>query len=349
MKRLEKRLKRLLLLFIRILFPRTAHTHASVDWRSFERILVFRLDSRLGNCILILPLVQAIKISLPQAHIDVLITSRFSEIYENHPAINRVIPYDQGYLLKRPWRFLKIMRKLKQTGYDAVFSSSNPNTLSVSQAFFARMITSGCTVGFKWRESEYLFTDVVVGRTDIFYGESQVDLWRYFDAETQYQPPRIYIANHDSEQSAQGVLIWLGARGGKVIPEPLLMRIIHLLEKMRIDFSYAAGPADSGLVKKYTTEIAELVTILSGNLRQTAQFLKRFRILIMPDTGPMHLAAALNIPLIQVFIESNKKWYGYQGDNQIILSEKDDVKIVRDFIVKHTGDQKYAGLGKVLQ
>ena len=141
----------------------------------------------------------------------------------------------------------------------------------------------------------------------------------------------------------------MGARGGKVIPEPLLTRIIHLLEKMKIDFSYAAGPADSGLVKMYAPEISELVTILSGNLRQTAQFLKRFRILIMPDTGPMHLAAALNIPLIQVFIESNKKWYGYKADNQIILSEKDDVKIVRDFIVKHTGDQKYAGLGKVLQ
>jgi ADP-heptose:LPS heptosyltransferase len=55
----------------------------------------------------------------------------------------------------------------------------------------------------------------------------------------------------------------------------------------------------------------------------------------MPDTGPMHLAAALDLPLIQIFINSNEQWYGYSGRNRLIVKGESDLKQIGQFIETH--------------
>jgi ADP-heptose:LPS heptosyltransferase len=251
--------------------------------------------------------------------------------------------------LKRPWRFVRLVQRLRHNMYDAVLSSTNPNSFSLSQALFARIILPQRSVGFKWGESEYLYTDVVVGRTNVFYGDAQVDLWRYFDPQAYYKPPRLYFKNDINRSPDKNVLIWLGARGRKVMSEILLSRIVKLLEDMNISYSYAAGPSDKKLVKNYSTQLVQEVEFIQGNLYDTVMFFKRFKLLIMPDTGPMHLAAATDIPLIQVFIDSNIVWYGYKGKNQFILRENDDFQTMAKFIKKHIGTTHIMEQGKILQ
>ncbi|KAF5438030.1 hypothetical protein C5S35_01030, partial [Candidatus Methanophagaceae archaeon] len=49
MKKLEKLLKKFLVLLIRLLLPGNNQKEENDDWPNFKRILVFRLDNRLGN------------------------------------------------------------------------------------------------------------------------------------------------------------------------------------------------------------------------------------------------------------------------------------------------------------
>ena len=97
MKKLEKWLKQFLIFLIKILLPGKNNNKIKDHWHKFKRIHVFRLDNRFGNSILILSLVQSIKKSLPDVCLDVLMTSSYLELYQNHPAVQNTIPYD-------PWK-----------------------------------------------------------------------------------------------------------------------------------------------------------------------------------------------------------------------------------------------------
>ena len=97
----EKILKKLTLKLINPFF-RKKSTHIKKE--NLGRVLVFRLDNKLGNAILLLPLIQSIKNSIPEIKIDVLYSSNYSQIFDNHPDINSTIIYDQQYLFKNPFR-----------------------------------------------------------------------------------------------------------------------------------------------------------------------------------------------------------------------------------------------------
>ncbi len=330
----EKFIKRSIIFFLRFFFPQNSKDRIPADSNSFDRVLVFRLDNRLGNSILILSLVQVIKRRMPKIQVDVMMTSRFLEIYQQHPDIHELIPYDQNYLLSRPWRYLSLLQNLRSRKYDVVFSSSNPNAFSISQAILARLITRKHAVGFNWQHSNRIFTDVVNGNTQIHYAAAQVDLWRYFDPDAEYERPRLYFTLKDL-LPVNKLLFWLGATGNKKLPVDLILKLIDIFSGLSIKFELAAGPHDHGLIEVLPDEIQRQVLALSGTLKETATFFKNYKVICTPDTGPLHLAAALNIPLIQVFIGSNSTWYAYRGENFLLIDKTLNTELLKTFLNKY--------------
>jgi len=330
----EKLLKKTVIFFIKILFPKNIQSRSQKNWQAFKRILVFRLDNRLGNSILILSLVQAVKRRAPHIQIDVMMTSRFLEIYQHHPDIHQLIPYDQNSLLSRPWRYLSLLQKLHRSKYEVVFSSSNPNAFSISQAILARLITRKHAVGFDWQYSNRIYTDVVKGNTRIHYAFSQVDLWRYFDPAAEYRWPRLYFTLR-KHPPANKLLFWLGATGNKKLPPGLISNMMEIFTELKIQFELAAGPQDRGIIENYTNEIQRQVSIQSGTLHETADYFNNFKVICMPDTGPLHLAAALNIPIIQLFTGSNSTWYAYQGENFFLVEKTLIREPLKTFLYKY--------------
>lgn len=334
MKKSEKFFKRILLFFIRIFFPPPSLTAKNKNWHSFKRALVFRLDNRLGNSILILSLVQSIKRSAPHIQVDVMMTSRFLEIYNNHPDIHEVIPYDQEYLFRKPWRFISLLKNLRRREYDLVFSSSNPNTLSVSQAVFARLITRAHAVGFNWKESDRIYTAVVKGNTRCHYAFTQIDLWRFFHPEAKDEWPQLFFSKAPYLPQNR-VLFWVGATGNKKLPGHLISKLIHIFTELKIQFDLAAGPGDRKVIQNLPESVQQQVVLLAGSLSETASFFKNYKVICIPDTGPMHLAAALNIPLIQIFVNSNVEWYAYQGEHYFLINRDFETEPLQLFLHKY--------------
>jgi ADP-heptose:LPS heptosyltransferase len=332
MKKLEKWLKQFLILLIKILLPGKKKDKGNDDWHNFKRVLVFRLDNRLGNSILILSLVQSLKKSLPDASIDVLMTSSYVELYQNHPAIQTVIPYDQKHLFRNPIRFLFLIILLRKNKYVAVFSSNNPDAFSVSQAIFNRLVTKNRSIGFDWKESSRLYTDVVAGDTTIHYSQSQYELWRHFDKKADYHPPKLYYLNEAKLSPQKSLLFWLGATGNKILDEDLVNSIILMLSKLDVDMNLAIGPHDEEIIHIYTKPWRNDIRIISLNLKEIGEYFLNYKCIIMPDTGPMHLVAALEIPLVQVFVDSNIAQYGYRDSNKYIIDSEFDEERLMKFI-----------------
>jgi lipopolysaccharide heptosyltransferase III len=320
---LEKILKKTSFKIVSPFFKKKLNHFKKENWKSFKRVLVFRLDNKLGNAILLLPLIQSIKSSNPELKIDVMYSLNYSEIFENHPDIHATISYDQKYLLKNPLRYLSLIKQLRKNKYDVVFSSTNSNSFSVSQALFAGFLKSNFTIGFNWKESAEIYSAVVKGNTEIHYSQAQVDLWRYFDENAKFENPRIYFTPEKSQESGkEKVLFWFGATSNKILPKELFEDILLFLNENDIKYKLAAGPHDEHLLKTYTSIKKEDVMFLKGSLKETAKFLKQYKIIIMPDTGPMHLAVALGIPTVQAFINSDPVWYAYKGENLFLINKK---------------------------
>jgi heptosyltransferase-3 len=330
----EKFIKRTIIFCLKLFFPQNSQTRIPADYNSFNRVLIFRLDNRLGNSILILSLVQAIKRRAPKMQIDIMMTARFLEIYQQHPDIHELIPYDQNYLLSRPWRYLYLLQNLRRRKYDIVFSSSNPNAFSISQALLGRLMAPQHTVGFDWQESSRIYTDVVRGNIQIHYAAAQVGLWRYFDPQAEYERPRLYLSQED-KLPANKLLFWLGATGNKKLPAELIIKLTDIFSGLSIKYDLAAGPADRGIIEILPAEMQRQVMILSGSVRETAAVFKNYKVICIPDTGPLHLAAALNIPLIQVFSGSNSTWYAYRGENFLLIDKVLDARTVQTFLRKY--------------
>ncbi|CAN0181157.1 unnamed protein product, partial [Chrysoparadoxa australica] len=92
------------------------------------RILVCRVNKRLGNTVLLTPLLQSLAATFPQARIDVLVQGRFNGVLlANLPGINRVheVPVEPWPLLRR---ILPLIHHLRRQRYDLAVDPNNHST-----------------------------------------------------------------------------------------------------------------------------------------------------------------------------------------------------------------------------
>jgi ADP-heptose:LPS heptosyltransferase len=279
--------------------------------------------------------VQAIKDSLPDVSIDVMMTLSYKVLYNNHPAISSVIPYNQKYLFHNPLRFLSLIKKNRRNNYDAVFSSNNPDAFSVSQAILCRLIAKNRSVGFAHENSPRFYSDIVKGNANIHYSQSQYDLWRHFDEDARYFSPKVYFVKNNYRPPSRAVLLWLGATGDKIIPESLLISIMQELKQHSIMYHMAVGPHDQKITEVYQKSWKNEIQTIDLDLMELGRYFLDYKCIIMPDTGPMHLVAALSIALIQVFVNSDMTQYGYTGSDRYIINQDLHVESLLKFIQSH--------------
>jgi ADP-heptose:LPS heptosyltransferase len=119
------------------------------------------------------------------------------------------------------------------------------------------------------------------------------------------------------ETERRGILFWLGATGKKVLPPEVVTQVDALLQKMSPhNVVYACGPADEQHVQQYPEHIRKNLLVWKAPLPETARFFSRHQLFISGDTGPMHLAVALGIASLTIFVDSNIVQYGYQQNGK---------------------------------
>ncbi len=289
-------------------------------------MIVFRLDQRLGNGIMLLPLLRAMKQSKPDLQIYYFIHHPVANLFKatTDGLVESYWAYNQPELLARPWRYLSLIRKLRREKLDVAFSSHNPDNFSLSQAIFGRLLKPRMLVGFDARDSRDFYDLAISSTTEQHYAESMLDLWRTFDSKAEckfggFSVPKESIKKVESDfpERTGGVLIWLGATKSKVLDGEVFERLYKLIEKGGEEqIHFAAAPADEAHIADYPEWIRERTLIWQRSLMETSAYFSCFRLFVSADTGPMHLAVALRIPTLTLFIKSNMIQYGYQEEAQ---------------------------------
>jgi len=348
-KYIEIKSKRILETIIIKFLPKPKRS--KIPLNEINKVLVFRLDERIGNGVMLLPLITAIRNSINTVELHVLIHQPVAELFTDttNGLISKIWIYNQPYLIKRPWKMIHLFTKLKREKFDVIITSHNPDNFSFSQALLGRWCKGKRFVGFNWKNSSLFYDIAVTADLNKHYSDSMVDLWHIFDKSAIHKDFKLEISQHLKqsvkmkypEADTGGVLLWLGAgKGGrKAIPNNLVFYILKFIqEQTKIPVMIATGPSDIETLNNYSKDIKDRTILWSGNLLDTAVFFSFFQVFISGDTGPLHIAVALNLHSLGIFFHTDIKRYGYNdGERHFSIlfdKEKDDYKTLDEYLVK---------------
>ena len=331
MFRISKSLERLLkrgILRILTLFIRQSETQTRTPLPSNIRsVLIMRIDGKMGNMILTLPLMQASKKLFRNAHLAILIDKSQEQLVEENPYIDECIVIDLQRLIYLPWRWCSFLRRIR--GFDLVVECSNPGSLSVSHAFLLVISGAPYRLGFE-RDLSYRFLNLLVKTNENqHYREMMLDLIRFFQISPEVDERNIFLTDEEMERG--GVLInknestcelkrigiWVGARYGKQWPMENYFRVGNYLEnKTPVRVFYFFGPEEideyeNSINQKYET------SRLFTSVRMLSAAVSHCDLFIGGDTGPLHLSACIGIPTLGIFRLPNLAAYSYENGKNL--------------------------------
>ncbi|MDI6803219.1 MAG: lipopolysaccharide heptosyltransferase II [Bacteroidota bacterium] len=277
------------------------------------KILIFQ-TAFIGDVILTLSMVQLLKKRYPIVEIDFVATKRASDVLQNHPDINEIIIYDKYGDDKGRKGFKRLTNLLKSKKYDAAIVPHR----SIRSALLIYLSKIKTRIGFNRSAGRILFTHIVKYRYDLHEAERNISLLKPLLIETQKKElPRLYPSIADKkvvdkilfEEEILDTNRLIGIAPGSVwntkrwTKEGYLQLVRKLLSEKYV-VCLLGGKEDVKLCNEIinNTSIGGVIN-LAGKLTllQSAELIRRCRVLITNDSSPVHLAAAVDIPVVAIF------------------------------------------------
>lgn len=280
----------------------------------FKNIVILRTD-RIGEVLLSSSAVDAIKDRHPDARVSFVTSGYSKSLLEGRSDIERVLTAET--MTGGRW-FLKavsLSRELRAGRYDTAIVL-NPHKMLHLACFLAgipRRIGYDRKWGFlltdRFRDDrdrgdrhEVECTMDLLQRAGMDIGRPRLTLEidksagkkiEKLLADKGVAPGRFLVAVHPG--SSNPAKIWPGQNYSEIIR--------RMKESLGCDVAVLGSKEEKDLAGKIVREAGVEVIDLAGelDLKELAAFLKRAALFVGNDTGPMHMAAALKVPVIAIF------------------------------------------------
>jgi heptosyltransferase-1 len=265
---------------------------------SFSRILVVRQDDRMGNLLFSTPLLAGLRARFPAATIDVVVSSRFREILEHHPAVARLIPVRRRGLARTPWGMLREMRGLRRHRYDLVIDAKPEPSLS--NTIVVLLARGAVRIGFEHEYSRSMYSYTITGGQRPGRHESErlyallAEIW---DAPPCGPMRFSFPPGREPRGIPAGVSMHIGGHGGKRIPFPVLAGVARGIREAGHALTVFAGPDEEPVAAALEAEVPGLRVDRPRDVVELAHGIAGSRVFVGPDTGALHVASALEVPI----------------------------------------------------
>ena len=318
-----------------LLANRLRHRRAAV-----HRILVLE-PWGIGDLVLATGTLASMRRAYPAARISVLAKSYARALLLETGAVDDVIAYDFPWTAFRAkysparyrWRELgALVRALRQERFDLALNARADvrNNVLLALAGASRSVSLACGLG------DFLVTDVVrsPGRDAHRVADwAAVTARALHQRDTPVAEPMLRVRR--DEVGAARVRLGLGSRrAGPVVGIHPGARIAV----RRWELARFATVADA-LVDEFGARIILFaepdgygagipmrhpVSVVRGSLAEMMAASSCCDMVICNDSGPMHVVAALGVPLVAVFGPTRREWFGPRGNGHRVV-QVDDV------------------------
>jgi len=266
----------------------------------------------LGDVLLTTPLIRTIKKNYPQIKIDFLIKPQYADVLRYNPYINNLIIYSENESL---------ITDLKQNKYDLIVDLQN--NLRSAKIKFGLKIPRG--VFNKRTLDKFLLVNFKINRLKNSYSIPK----RYAEAVSEinlddegldlFLPEDI---NSVIEKNNMNIGFAPGSRHfTKMWPEEYYIQLGNKLADAGYKIFLFGGKSDREICRKITDKISGAADLSNDdNLYQTAIDMKNCAAVVCNDSGLMHTACAVKVP-VMVFLGSTVKEFGfapYKNPNSVL-------------------------------
>jgi len=316
-----------------------------------EKLLIVRL-SAMGDVIHTLPAAQALRHAYPEATIGWIIEERWAELLcapgtarrgprsAQRPLVDWVHTVNLRGWGKSLFQFstaqqvAKVWNDVRSAGYDValdlqgairsavlarwsgapvVYGAAEPRESPASLWYSRKVIARGTHV---IEQNLAVAAALIPRRVDV----PEVELPRSSDAEQRVQKKLVEAGVADfailNPGAGWGAKRWPAERYGQVARE--LAR-----DGLRSVVNF--GPGEEGLAREAETASNGAAVAFEGTISELIALTRRAKLFVGGDTGPMHLAAALKVPLVGIFGPTDPARNGPFGTESVVLRNPESV------------------------
>ena len=299
-------------------------------------ILVIKI-SALGDVVLVTAALKALRQKFPKAKIYCLVGKQARHALQNCPYLDGIIIYDQDNK-DQGWRgFLALGKQLRHARFDKVVDFQN-NRKSHLLAFLSFPKESYGYDNGKWG---FLLTSAIKDKEDpLAPVEHQFQVLKQLDIAYR-KDLRLEMWPTDQDEARVRELLdgeWLGnARSivginltasrqwpTKNWPLEHLARLCDILAGRNIRVLITGTEEEKGLSHRLLDQTKSKPAVLVGktDILALAALIKRCRVYITPDSAPLHIAAAMQTPVICFFGPTDSKRHLPPGKNIVVFEKK---------------------------
>jgi heptosyltransferase-2 len=286
-----------------------------------KKILIIRLSS-MGDIILTFPLVETLKKEFPESQIFFLCKKNYTGLLINHPHIAKVIEFDPQGKHRGIYGFWSLVQELKKLKLDLILDLH-----SNLRSFFIRNLVQA---ELKIKYNKRWFARFLMVHFKTFEVKSKHTLKSYMESlqkigiKSESKILRFYLKEEDriwadrflSEKGWNGKKILLGIAPGarwktKSWNKEKFAKVGEILSlKFPLDVVLLGDKTDTETIEWITEELSREVTsnenlriikAIALPLNKTAGLLKLCDALVTNDSGLMHLASFLRVPVVAIF------------------------------------------------
>ncbi|MCG3661473.1 lipopolysaccharide heptosyltransferase I [Aliarcobacter butzleri] len=329
-----------------------------------KRIAIIKL-SAMGDIIHAMVALQYIKKQYPNLQIDWFVESAFTGVLENNPDINEIIKLDLKSIKKDKKEIInqiKLIKKYEKNSYDLVIDAQGLIKSAMVSFFLGKS-----RVGFSKNSTrEKLASFFYTKKVDIAYDKNAIERnVKVLSQALNFEITKDDILNKKAflfykneneviyeylSKDKKNVLFVIGASWpSKMYSKEKFAKIINNLDENCL---ITWGNESEKDIADFIANISKAKVLPKLDLNSLKAIMSKVDLVIGNDTGPTHMAWALNIPSITLFGNTPGYRNTYITNTNKIIESKSIVnpfKLDRnDFSIKEIDENEIINMAKGL-
>lgn len=304
-----------------------------------KKILVLRYRF-IGDTILTVPFMRNLRRAEPDAYIAWVVAPGSSDVVQGIAYVDELIFWDPVTIHadsrgthKTFGDKLKFIRDLRARRFDKVYVLKR----SFGSALIGYLSGAGKRIGFATEGRSFLLSTTVPYRHDQHEVQNFLDVLRADGVQVTDDHLEAWLTDEEKQFSEQFFKTAGVAPGELVIgihpfaANPTrawhLDNFIELARQLQERYAarilFFGGPRDSESLPEIRAALTQppLEAVGTTSLRHSMALLSRCRLLVCNDSGIMHLAASMKVPLVALFGPQSPVKFGPWGESCRVISQ----------------------------
>lgn len=300
-------------------------------FESIKKILIIK-PSALGDIVHSLPFLAALRQQFPTAQIDWVVGAGLNSFLEGHPMINNlwVIKKDDWKKIKNLRQTFTEIRELRNNLQEQDYDVSVDLSGLLRSGIITWFSKAKFKLGFKESDegSPFFYTHKIHGSMSIHAVDRYLEIAKFMGCTID--EVSFPFAPYDDKPAILKTLpesyIVMSPSAGKPANRWPAERFGQLAARLPHRTVVIAGRSETDIADEVVRHSNGKAVSIAGktNLKELVAVIKKAGFMVCNDTGPQHIAAALDIPVFAIFGPANPVRTGPYGTIHTVIQKKLD-------------------------